>query len=145
MGLTVGTNSWATVAEADAYLTDRIGAEDWFDLNATGDPGAVSKETLLITSYNRLSVLYTIPAAETATNIKKAQIEAAFFFLDNFVEFEERSRALAAGIESFRQSQWTENYRDGITAVSFPGWITDLISEYSGANFFPQLLGEDYE
>ena len=145
MGLTVGTNSWATIAEADTYLTNRIGAEDWFDLSDTGDPGAVSKETLLITAFYRLSASYNIEASETDTNLKNAQIEAAFFLMDNFVEFDERDKTLAAGVQKFRQSQWSEDYRDGFTEVMFPGFILNFIKDYTGGSYFPQLLGEDYE
>lgn len=48
MALTVGTNSYLTVAEASAYLSRRLHAEAWAGVVTTGAPFVPSREVALL-------------------------------------------------------------------------------------------------
>jgi len=48
MALQKGTNSYATVAEADAYFGDRLGADAWRNASANDQPKALITATSVI-------------------------------------------------------------------------------------------------
>ncbi len=139
MALVVGQNSWASVAEANTYLTDRIYAEDWFNLDSSGDPGMVTKESLLVSSFNWLlgNLSFSLSSALTDDNVKNAQIEGTLFLLNHYVELDERRAAKASGVTEFKISQRMEKL-DGDIVV--PSIISDLLSSYRQGNI-ATLLG----
>lgn len=142
MPVTVGTNSWTTIAEADTYLTDRIGAEDWFDLSDTGSPGADSKTTFIISAYYWLknSAEVEIAATVADSNVKNAQAEAALFLLNHYNELNERRAAIATGLKSFQYSRRREelNY----SQLQIPVHILNMLSDYATLNTTALLKGE---
>ena len=74
----LGTNSWVTEAEADAYMAERLGAGDyWTDGGADNIPA-------VITAYRWLtgSGRYSFPTTAT-TIMKQSQCEMALFLLQN--------------------------------------------------------------
>ena len=142
MVLVVGQNSWASVSEADTYLTDRIYAETWFDLDSSGEPGVVTKESLLVSSFNWLlgNSSFSLSSALTDDNVKKAQIEGGLFLLNHYVELDERRAAKASGVTEFKMSQKMEKLEGDITV---PSIISDLLSSYKQGNFATMLGAYD--
>lgn len=144
MAIVVGVNSWVTIAEADAYLTSKAGAENWFALADAAGPGEDSKETFLVSAYYWL--LYDSGFGLTPENtddyVKKAQIEAALFLLSYRVDYENRAAKIAGGVERFKNSKWEED----LGIVSKPSSVLDPLEKggYSAVNDFAQLCGEDY-
>jgi len=143
MSLVVGTNSWASVAEADTYLTDRINATEWFSLNVSpATPGAVAKESLLVSAYYWLSGSpeLEIPASVTDTDVKNAQIESAWFLYEHYTELNERRAAMYTGVESFKLSKKSENLN--IDNLQIPSYIMGMLRLYGVRNDTALLAGE---
>ena len=142
MALTIGTNSWASVAEGDTLLTDRIDAEEWFALSDSGAPGARSKESLLVSAFHWLSgsTQLSIPSSCADLNVKNAQIEAAWFLHEYYLTLKDRRAAFASGLKSMRMSRRTES----LGAPSIPDHILGMLSEYQTSND-TVLLGGEYD
>jgi len=149
MALVVGENSWATVAEADDYLTDRVGTQEWFNLDETPSAaGEPSKETYLIMAYNYLLTKngYCLDSTLTDENVKKAQIEFAFYFVDNFTEFEDDSNSLTKGAGSFNLSKWREQLNSEANwngDYPLPAFVSVFLTEYQCTNVTVNLDADD--
>ena len=139
MALVVGQNSWASVTEADTYLTDRIHATGWFDLDSSGDPGVVTKESLLVSSFYWLlnNSAFNLSSTLTDTNVKNAQIEGSLFLQEHYKELDGRRAAIATGVKEFELSKRQEILRD---EIRIPDHISDLLKDYLSGNF-GTLLG----
>jgi hypothetical protein len=142
MSLAVGSNSYVTVAEADAYFSDRYNSINWFSLDETpSTPGNESKETYLTTSYYILrghdSV--NLPATSTEENVKTAQLEFALYLLKHIEEHEERDAVQAQGLTKFQFSKRTEEFSG--SGASLPSVVKGLLSAYMTGNTFAQLKG----
>lgn len=107
MALTVGTNSYVTVAEADAYFGDRLNADSWTSASAAIKSQALVTATRFIderswigqavsssqklgwprkgASYldNRLGTRVTIPENEVPEKVKEAVFEQALHMIKN--------------------------------------------------------------
>ncbi len=142
MALTIGANSWASVAEADTFLADRIDAEAWFLLAASGAAGVRTKESLLVSAFHWLtgSPQLSMPGSSTDDNVKNAQIEAAWFLQEYYEEMKDRRAALATGVESLRMSRRTENL--SIRNLGIPGYILGMLASYQVSNTTATLKGE---
>jgi hypothetical protein len=142
MSLVVGTNSWASVAEADTYLTDRINTTEWFQTAPTGSPGEVSKESLLVSAFYWLtgSPELELSATLTDTSVKNAQTEAAFFLLEHYDELNERRAAMYTGVDSWKLSKKSENY--DINQLQIPSYILGMLRDYAIMNTTVDLKGE---
>ncbi len=140
MSLAVGSNSWVTTAEADTYLTDRIGAEAWFALSGAGDPGAVSKEVLLVSAYTWLinNPQLELSASLTDVDVKAGQIEAALFLLEHYDALNERRAAIGTGVKSFGLSKRREIL---IQDLTLPLHIAGFFSQYGISNAVVELKG----
>lgn len=142
MPLIVGTNSWVTVAEADTYLTDRLGAGNWFTTPNNDQPGITSRKVLLVSAFRWLiaSPLLTLTAGSTDDNVKNAQIEAALFLLEHYTELDERRTLQATGVKEIQISRRTEIF--DYTQLAIPDHILGYLTEYlTGANTVFQLKG----
>lgn len=141
MALVVGQNSWVTIAEADTYLEDRIGSEDWFVLPDSGDPGADSKTTFLISAFHWLisAPQLELSPALADTNVKNAQIEATLFLLDHYSELNERRAAMVTGVENFKMSKKGEKLN--LNKLIIPDHIIGLLGIYSIQNVTVTLKG----
>lgn len=141
MALIVGQNSWVTVIEADAYLTDRINAENWFILAAIAAAGVVSKSSLLISAYFWLLNAPQLELSSDLTddNIKNAQIEAAFFLLEHYTALNARRAAMSTGVEEFRLSQKREKLN--IAKLQIPDHIIGALRAYMTENVTALLKG----
>jgi len=78
MSLTVGTNSWIDLADANIYMSSRLMSGKYWH-TALGDS---SKEAALITAYNYLvgCGLFDFPTV-VSQNMKNAQCEMALFLV----------------------------------------------------------------
>jgi len=142
MALVVGNNSWETITEADTYLTNRVGAESWFNLADTGTPGADSKTTFLVSAFYWLynSSLLDISKSVSDDQVKNAQSEAALFLLNNYAEYFERRGVLASGLKSLKLDLMVETYDN--TQLSIPSYILGMLAEYNAGNTFVTVKGE---
>jgi hypothetical protein len=121
--LTVGTNSWATIAEADAYFEGKFGADTWSALST------LQKSQLLVTAFNwiRQQSTLAVDATETADIVKAAQYETAWFAYRWMDEYEKRRALSSSGVKSFRALDWSETLGD----VKFPQFISDMLIDYA--------------
>ena len=128
MALTVGTNSWVTIAEADTYLADKYGAGDWAGLT-----NAV-KSQLLITAFWSIygSAEYTIAKSSTAELVKNAQIELAWYFYGYDSEIWKRLSLQGLGVQEFEISKFRERFT-GDGAV-FPPWVAGMLAGFLSVN-----------
>lgn len=142
MSIIVGTNSWVTIAEADTYLTTKVGSQEWFTLDdEPSDPGEESKESWLVSAYNYLinNCGYSIPSDSTDQNVKYAQIEFAYYLLRYSEEFEDRANSIAMGVTEFKASKWSEKYKGGSSSsgegyISLPPAVRNYLCAYDGLN-----------
>ncbi|MCK4815127.1 hypothetical protein KA005_05095 [bacterium] len=142
MAIVVGTNSYVTIAEADAYLNERIGASIWFALPDDASEGADSKTVYLASAYNWLLSSPTLDLPETSTDdaIKNAQIESAFYLLEHYNALNARRSAQAQGVVSMRLSKKWEEYADRDVS-EIPNFISGGLSAYMTGNNVVELLG----
>lgn len=121
--LSVGTNSWVTLAEADLYFEGKYQASAaWSALTDS------VKKQLLVSAYRWIQqqVLFTISASSTAEIVKQSQCEAAWY-LYSFGEEDEKRRALSGqGVTEFELDNW----REKISGYDFPGFLKDMLDDY---------------
>jgi len=109
MSLIVGTNSWCTRAEADAFLLEWYGASSWASLTNT------NKDTLLITAFWKIYTdnRFSIAKSETSENVKNAQIITAFYIYENNTSIKKRLALQGQGVTEFEVSKFREKYGKG--------------------------------
>ena len=141
MSLVVGQNSWVTISEADSYLTTRMVAEDWFDLNDIANPGETSKSSLLVTAFHWLMNSSELDLSSSLTDdfIKNAQIESALFLLEHYNELNARRAAMYTGVENFKLSEKSEKLN--ISNLQIPNYIMGKLSIYNTENVIIELAG----
>lgn len=142
MSLVVGTNSWVTIDEADDHLKHKIATTAWFLLDPTGSDGAITKENLLITAFNELKGIPNVEISDSSTdeNVKKAQIEYAWYYYNHYEEIDERRAAISNGVTSYKIDDRSENFN--INNVGIPGFILGMLTQYVTSNQFADLKGE---
>jgi hypothetical protein len=125
--LTVGTNSFVTLDEADAYMVTRFGGDSWNTFTSE------TRESLLVTAF-RWIVSLGVSTTSTATKVKWAQIELAWWIYNYLSEYEDREALIAGGVTQFRLSKWMEK----LSEAGFPKRIEDLLAEDMGlGGYFP--------
>jgi len=131
MAISVGTNSWVTIAEADVYLTNRLDAENWFLLTDEEDPGEASKTTYLVTAFYMLynNTDFQIALDCSDVNVKNAQCEMALFLLNNYADFYRRMSLIASGVDDFTRSKWSET----LGKIEIPYNIIGMLRFYGSA------------
>ncbi len=109
--ITVGTNSWVTLAEADALAEERLGVDLW---DAAADP---KKNAALIQAYRQISNHpdFDIPAASTDDVVKQAQFEQALFLTKNTEGADQRAALQAMGVT--KAGVVKEDYKSGAGAA----------------------------
>jgi len=145
MSFAVGTNSWASVADADSYLEFIPGSTDWFAMDdSPATPGAESKESYLVMAFQWLisaSQFTGLSSSLSSDNVKEAQIEAGLFLLHYREDYFKRSTLIASGVESFKMSRFSEK----LGRVDIPDYIANKLSDYTVyAGRTVQLGSEDY-
>jgi len=121
--ITVGTNSWVTVATANTYFEGRIHGDDYWTDSASDNIPA------LITAYNWLNAGgYSFPATPVQV-MKDAQCEMAFFLLQHQPDLDLRmglqvQGVIAAGVVK-------ERYKDDNTVeLPIPPIVQQLLEDY---------------
>lgn len=104
--MTVGTDTWVKLEQADAYFATRLGASFW------GELGNAEKETLLVTAFYWLlhDGAFSLSPATDSHDVLIAQMEAAYFLHGNYLEYEQRAANIAGGVTSVSASKWSESY-----------------------------------
>jgi len=132
MALTVGTNSFVTVLEADAYLAEKYGiGTDWTALLIA------EKEQALITAYRWIMSLsdYSISPTSTAIKVKEAQIELAIYIVRDYSEYLKRRSLYSQGVRNFKISKWSETLKK----AGLPFEVENLLFDYLTGGEFPEF------
>lgn len=135
MSITVGTNSWVTLAEANSFLGERYGASVWASLSDS------DKESLLITAFWKIygSKSFSVSQSSTDEKVKAAQIITALYIYENNSAIKKRLALQAQGVKSFSISKFSETLSEG-------SWLSmeakDLLDEYSTFEMFATIERE---
>lgn len=121
MSLVIGSNSFVTLAEANSYFAEKYGASVWASLTSA------NKEQLLISAYRWItrSSEVSVPPTATATNVKYAQIELAWYIYCYNEEHNKRSALYSQGVRSFNISKFSETLSQG----GLPDIVKDLLKD----------------
>jgi len=125
MALVVGANSWLSVADADAYFVERLGAaETWNDALV-----AATKEAALITAYRQLMAddRFAFPVTIMAA-MKNGQCEYALFLLQNVGDTDARMGIRAQGVISAGVAK--EGYAGYDGELPYPPTVMALLKPY---------------
>lgn len=129
----VGTNSWATIAQADDYFAASYGRAAWSALSL------LQKTQLLITAclWIRQQSTLSVPLTDTSATVRNAQAEAAWFIYNWFGEYEKRRALISSGVKTFKVLDFAESLGE----VTFPAFIADMLSDYavSTTHQFPRM------
>lgn len=104
--MTVGTDTWVTTEQANAYFATRFGASWWAALSNS------EKETLLVSAFYWLLYDGTLglSASTDSQDVRVAQMEGVYFLHDHQAEYEDRAANIAGGVTSVSASKWSESY-----------------------------------
>lgn len=119
--ITVGTNSWVTLDEANTYLDEKFGASAWASLTNN------TKEQCLITAYRWINRLSNYSISSSTTKLKYAQIELAWYVYTYYDSHLKHEALIAQGVEEFDISKFSETSTGKIT---IPDTVKDLLDEY---------------
>lgn len=119
--MTVGVDSWVTLAQAGTYFSTRAGGSAWAALASDAE-----RESLLVTAF--FWILYDgryalAPETDSAA-VRHAQLEAAYFLMGYREEYERRQALSAAGVTSVGTRVWNET----IGAVGKPASVTGALA-----------------
>ena len=143
--ITIGSNSWVTVIEADAYLSDRVDTTEWFALPDTNIvagtpvPGTPCKEGYLIMAYRWLRSRpgLVLPSSSTDSALLEAQILSANWVLNWMDDVERRDALRATGVTAFDFSKWKESLSSD---PPLPSFILGLLNGYCNENTLVDLV-----
>jgi len=139
MSITVGTNSWCTLAEANTYFTTRLGCAAYWNT-------AASKEAALVTAFKQIigSGLFDISASATEQEIKDAQCEMALFLLIHQADMDARAGLQAQGV--IKAGIVQEEYDPAAAGKPMiPANVMALLSAYTSVNplFSAEITRDD--
>jgi len=138
MALTIGTNSWVTIAEADSYMSEKWNA------SATWEALEDSEKTqLLITAYRWINSddRYEISADEDSDGVKFAQIETGWYIYQYNDEIEKRMSLQAQGVQDFDVSKFSESYKIGVGS-RLPDFVGGLLDDFESNTVVTTLTRE---
>ena len=125
MSLTVGTNTWATLVEAETYMLLRLNANAVWD----DDLAEEEKDKALATAYRQFNADNRFALPETADqNMKDGQCEQALFLLFNQGDVDSRSGIQSMGVTS--SAVVGEVYGDDPKRVPISLQAGDLMRDY---------------
>ena len=119
----VGTNSWVTEVEADAYFEARLNASTVWSALTSPD-----KIILLISAFNwiRQQPGLDVAASETNEIVKQAQYETAWYMHNYFQDHEDRQALHASGVRDFELSDFQEQLNE----PQFPAFVVGMLKDY---------------
>lgn len=112
-----GTNSWITLAEANAYIEEIPGSSSWTTLTPT------EQSQYIITAYRKIYFAFTI--GTVTEKLKYAQAKFAYWLSQYMTEWEKRQALYASGVRSFSLPGWSET----LESVDMPEDIKDILSD----------------
>jgi len=131
MSLTVGTNTWLSLADAETYMVLRLNADAvWSD--SVSDP---TKEAALATAYFQLTNDDRFGFPDTVVQVMKdGQCEQALFLLQNQGDMDARMGLRAQGVKS--STVVGESYADsnGTLPVPVSPRVQNLLKDYGTQN-----------
>lgn len=132
MSITVGTDSWITLANADTFFSSHIGSSPW---DALSD---ADKEKYLKTAYRWIyyDSAFTVPASSSETAVKYGQCEAALFLINYYSEYDKHDAMSAMGIKSFGYSKRREDLSDVKKPASVINYFSSVAYYTGGVALF---------
>lgn len=132
--LTVGTNTWVTLAEADSYFESRYGSDAWATLTAD------NRKKLLISAYQWINSDPAYSISAVTDKLKKAQLELAWYIYTNYEQHEKHVNLYSSGVRTFRISKFHED----LEKPQMPTIVKDLLDEYNfnSGGYFPTISRE---
>lgn len=124
MALTVGTNTWLSVTDADEFFTLRLSTDSWTAA------ATAKKEAALAQAYRTLTQcgLYSFP--DTATQaMKDAQCEQALFLLHEEDSLDARMALQAQGVRTANVVK--ESYGDGVATIPLAPLAKLMLDDYA--------------
>jgi len=121
--IAVGTNSWVTEAQANAYMADRLGASDYWTDGADINRQALLSAYVWLTSSPRFS----FPTA-VAILMRTIQYEMALFLIQHQPDIDLRMGIQAQGV--LVAGIVKETYRGAATTLPFPPMVAALAHDY---------------
>lgn len=133
--LTVGTNSWVTLTQANTYLDEKPGASAWATTIES------EKSRYLISAYRWINRLTNYSISSVTNKLRYAQIELAWYLYGNSGTHEKHEALNAQGIKDFDLSKFSESLT-GITSLPAP--VKDLLEDYDigSGGYLPELERE---
>lgn len=119
----VGTNSWASIAQADDYFLAKWGGDAWATLSVS------QKTQLLVSAFNWISQQsgLSVSPSDSTSLVRSAQLEAAWFLYKYADEHEKRRALTSMGVKSYRVMDFSETLED----CAFPEFISSMLSAYA--------------
>ena len=126
MAITVGTNSWITLADADIYFSSHIGSAPWDALSDS------EKEKYLITAYRWIyyDSAFNVPASSSEGAVKYGQCEAALYLISYYSDNSKREALIAGGVKRFQYGKREED----LTEVKKPQIVINMFSSVAMYN-----------
>ena len=120
--ITVGTNSWVTLAYADDYFAEQYSYSDWAAILEN------SRKLLLIQAYRWINQQTDLSIPTTSTNIlvKQAQCLVAWYIYKHYENHEKRRALYTQGVTRFQISKFSESLK----GAEFPEWIKDMLDDF---------------
>jgi hypothetical protein len=118
--LTVNTNTWATLAQANSYFEGKWNADGWVSLSSD------NRKKLLITAYEWINTNPNYTISGNTEKLRKAQMELSWFIYNNSEIYEKHELLWASGVTEFRISKFWEK----LTKPGLPPKVEDLLSDY---------------
>jgi hypothetical protein len=128
--MTVGVNSWISLADANTYFSQIKDGAFWASLTNS------EKEILLMTSFywiNRSG--YSIAPTSTSILVKQAQCELTIEVHYRYTEYKKRAAQYASGLRNFNFNGWAES----LALPALPLIIENMLEGFltgKGGKFF---------
>jgi len=134
--LTVNTNTWATLAEANSYMESIWSGEVWIAL------AIENRKKLLIHAYRWINRLSNYSISSVTNKLKYAQIELAWYIYENSDTHKKHEALEAQGVTEFRLSKFYEK----LSKVGLPQVVKDLLDDYDvGSGGYVPLLEREVD
>jgi len=127
--MTVGVDSWASLAEANTYFSSKWGASDWALLTI------LQREQLLVSAYMWIKSLPGVSIADSSTDIrvKRAQMETAWYLYKYSEEHNKHAAMSAQGVKSFTVLDFSETLSGNVQfPLSILGTLDDFLTNLGG-------------
>lgn len=110
--------NWATTAEADAYLIDKVGTDAWFATGLNTDAYLTTAHRLI--EYDPDLTIPSSPDAAQLVLLQYAEIELAFYILSN-PGYTDSLNSASRGVSSERIGNYSVSYDTKKSGREFEG------------------------